>query len=148
LYFATLPQQIWTILMFSVSIFAFRQGGRPERIVAVVNVLAWAATPMMYRADWWSAQWGMLGVDVLFFLGLAWLAVTTNRTWLLFAAAFQLLGVITHFAMVVDPGVRAGAYLRGLVIWSYMVLGSLGVGAWQCWRMRQVQAMAGAPMRR
>lgn len=123
--------------MFAISIAAFTYGGRPERLVAVANVVAWAATPMMYRADWWDPQWGMLAVDVVFFLGLLFLAVTTDRNWLLFAAAFQLMGVITHVAISVDSGVRAGAYLRGLVIWSYLVLGTLGVAAWQCWAVRR-----------
>jgi hypothetical protein len=130
LVFVTPAQQIWTLSMLLVSGFALWRGGRPERWVAVANVLAWILTPLAYRNDLIDPQWGVFLVDVAFLVLLAALAMTTDRNWLLFAAAFQLLAVMTHIAIAVDRGVRTLAYFRGLVIWSYLVLGALAVGAW------------------
>lgn len=135
--FATASQQIWTLSMLLVSGFALWRGGRPERWVAVANLLAWILTPLAYRNDLIDPQWGVFLVDVGFLTLLAGLAMTTDRNWLLFAAAFQLLAVMTHIAIAVDRGVRTLAYFRGLVIWSYLVLGALAVGAWMFRRDRR-----------
>jgi len=140
LVFVTPAQQIWTLSMLLVSGFALWRGGRPERWVAVANVLAWILTPLAYRNDLIDPQWGVFLVDVAFLVLLAVLAMTTDRNWLLFAAAFQLLAVMTHIAIAVDRGVRTLAYFRGLVIWSYLVLGALAVGAWMFRRDRRPAA--------
>ncbi len=124
--------------MLLVSGFALWRGGRPERIIAIANLAAWILTPLTYRTNLLDPQWGVFAVDLMFLAILVWFAVTTDRTWLLFAAAFQLLAVITHIAIAVDPGVRTLAYFRGLVIWSYLVLGALAVGAWNRRRERRL----------
>ena len=130
LYFAVLPQQIWFIAMVLVSGAALWRGGVPEKRVAVANVAAWFLTPLAYDRDLAGLQWGVLGVDALFLAYLLFLALTTDRLWLLFATAFQLLGIVTHVAMGVDEGVPALPYRWGLVIWSYLTLAALAAGAW------------------
>ena len=130
MYFAVLPQQIWFIAMVLVSGGALWRGGIPEKRVAVANVAAWFLTPLAYDRDLTGLQWGVLGVDGLFLAYLLFLALTTDRLWLLFATAFQLLGIVTHVAMGVDEGVPALPYRWGLVIWSYLTLAALAVGAW------------------
>ncbi len=123
-------QQIWLVMMFAVSGFALWRGGKPERMVAISNVLAWFLTPIAQNhQDLFDPQWGMLGVDVAFLAVLLGMALRYDRVWLLFATAFQLLGVVIHLAIVVDPSLRSLVYLRGLVIWSYMVLASLAAGS-------------------
>lgn len=129
MYFTVLPQQIWFALMMLVSGWALWRGGTPEKRVAVANVAAWFLTPLTYDANASGLQWGVLGVDGLFLAYLVWLALTADRLWLLFATAFQLLGVVTHVALAVDADVPALPYRWGLVIWSYLVLASLAVGA-------------------
>jgi len=130
LYFAVLPQQIWFVAMILVSGAALWRGGIPEKRVAVANVAAWFLTPLAYDRDLAGLQWGVLGVDALFLAYLLFLALTTDRLWLLFATAFQLLGIVTHVAMAADADVPALPYRWGLVIWSYLTLASLAVGAW------------------
>ena len=125
--------------MAAVSGFAFWRGGRPERLVAAVNIAAWLASPLVEdHRNWLDPQWGILGVDILFLAVLLWLALRTDRRWLLFAAAFQLLGVVTHGAMMADRTVGGWAYITAGVIWSYLVLTSLAVGTWFQWRRRQI----------
>ena len=46
------------------------------------------------------------------------------------AAAFQLLAVVTHMAIMADKGVRAWAYITALILWSYLVLISLAAGTY------------------
>ncbi len=124
--------------MLSVSAFALWRGGWPERTIAVLNVLASLASGVLQnRGDWISPQWADLIVDVTFLLVLLWLALRSDRYWPMWAAAFQLLGVVTYVARMADYRVGALAPFTAGVIWSYLVLGSLAVGTWQCWRRRR-----------
>ncbi len=132
MYFAVLPQQIWFVLMTAVSVAALWGGGPPERRAALANLAAWFLTPLAYLPEA-RLQGGVLAVDVLFLAYLLYLALTTDRLWLLFACAFQLLGVVTHVAMAADAQVPALPYRWGLVIWSYLVLASLAAGVWRHW---------------
>lgn len=133
--FNTPLEQIWAVAMFAVSAFALWRGGRVERAVAVANVVAWIASVVMQnRHNWMDPQWGVLGVDAAFLAFLLWLVVRTNRIWILPAASFQLLAVVTHAAILADGGVRAWAYITALVLWSYLVLITLAVGTYTYWR--------------
>lgn len=132
---SVLPQVAWQTSLYSVCGFAFWRGGRPERIVAAVAIIAWiAAWVVQNKHDWVSTQWGSLVVDSLLLAVLVGLALRTDRRWLLFAAAFQLISVVIYIARMVDPRVGALAPYRGGVIWSYAVLVSLAVGTWLHWR--------------
>ena len=123
--------------MFSASGYAWLRGGWVERAVAVTNVAAWFATlALQDRNNWVDPQWGMLAVDVAFLSVLLVLVVRSDRDWIMPAAAFQLLAVATHAAIVADSGVRARAYLTALTVWSYLVLVSLAVGAYRHGRRR------------
>lgn len=135
---------VWTAAILLVSAFALWRGGAIERLVAVANVAAWITTMgvqdrlnWVNPLNWVDPQWGVLTVDVVFASLLLALAVLKDRNWLLFAAAFQVLGIVTHVAMIVDDGFRARTYLTGLIIWSYLVLASLGVGTWLYWSERR-----------
>ncbi|MFN3512541.1 MAG: hypothetical protein ACK41C_05830 [Phenylobacterium sp.] len=131
MFLRTLPQQVWFVALVVVCILAFWRGGRPERLVAVLWAISWLISRSVYNYDnWIDPQWSVLAVDVGVLIAFAALAAYSDRTWLLFATAFQLLNVVTHVAMIVDSEVRARAYVYGLVIWSYMVLAAIGVGAW------------------
>jgi hypothetical protein len=119
----------WSTAIVLVSAYALWRGGSAERWVATANLAAWAVTKLVQdRLDFFDPQWGILFVDIAFLAVLVILALAKDRYWLLFAAAFQLLGVITHLAIVADANVRSLAYLRSLAIWSYLVLGTLALG--------------------
>ena len=133
--FSSTPERVWAVVMFAVSAFALWRGGRTERAVAVANIVAWIATIVVQtRHDWLAPQWGVLAVDVLFLLLLLWFVVRSSRLWILPAAAFQLLAVVTHAAILADGGVRAWAYVTALILWSYLVLITLAVGTYTNWR--------------
>ncbi len=129
---------VWTVAIILVCAFALWKGGRAESIVAVAYMAAWLITLIVEdRWHWGNTQWNVLAVDIALTVLLAWLAMTTGLNWLLFAAGFQLLGVVTHIAVIVDPGFLAKTYIWGLIIWSYLAISALAVGAWIAWRQRE-----------
>lgn len=133
--FSSTPERVWAVAMFAVSAFALWRGGRTERIVAVANIAAWLATIVVQnRHNWLDPQWGVFAVDAAFLLLLLWCVVRSSRLWILPAAAFQLLAVVTHAAILADDGVRAWTYMTALILWSYLVLITLGIGTYTYWR--------------
>jgi hypothetical protein len=133
-----MPEIVWLACMSAVSLFAFWAGGRPERVVAAANLAAWVGTFLAYdRLRFGDVQLGVLLVDAAFLAVLVWVALTARRWWPLFAAAFQLLGLVIHLATELDSGIVLLTYLRGLMIWSYLVLAALALGASSAWRRRR-----------
>ena len=133
--FRTAPQAAWDIYMVATVGFALWRGGWPERGTAVLAVVASVATAVLEnQRDWIGQQWGDLIVDCLFLAFLLWLALRTDRYWPLWAAAFQLLGVVTYVARMADLRIGAHAWFLAGEIWSYLILTSLAVGTWRYWR--------------
>jgi hypothetical protein len=126
--------------------FALWKGGWPERIVGAASLVAWVTSlAVLNRRQWLDPQLGVLTIDCIYLALLFFLSFTWHRIWLLFATAFQLLGVVIHIASLVDPGVRTLAYLRGLTIWSYLLLLALAVGTWIAMRDRDRGPSAAQP---
>jgi hypothetical protein len=118
--------------------YALWRGGRPERLVAVAAVVAavlTGVTPHAYGPH--QTLWEVFAIDAALLALLIWLAMTTNRWWLLFAAAFQLLPLAVHVAILFDGSVRGWAYRSGLVIFNYLLLLSLAVGTYLHARWRR-----------
>jgi hypothetical protein len=137
LFVHSLSQGVWAAFLSAVCGFALWRGGRPERLAAAACVVAWLATYLAEdRANWVDPQWGILIVDALLLAVMLWLALTADRLWTLGAAAFQLLAVVTHGAMLADRTMGGWAYMTGGVIFSYLVIASIGVGTWLHWRYR------------
>ncbi len=124
---------------------AFWKGGREEQTAAGGLLISWIATLILRDPTWAHAQWGAFGADVCLLLLLTAIALRSPRYWPLFAAAFQLLCVVTHVARVVDPGVRAWAYATGQVIFSQWVFFALGVGVFTHWRRSRQSAATDKP---
>ncbi|MBW8882014.1 MAG: hypothetical protein JF615_11545, partial [Asticcacaulis sp.] len=77
------------------------------------------------------------------------MAMRTTRFWPLAAAGFQLLAVMTHVAKLIDPALQQWAYITAGVIWTYLVLVTIGIGTMNTWRARRqpTKALAAAARR-
>lgn len=139
--FHTPTQFFWIAGNLLVCGYALWKGGGPERLTALASLVASRVSAVVEHFDnFVSPQWGVFGVDLLFFAFLVVLALRTDRAWLLFAAAFQLLNLATHVAILTDPGLRARVYMTAIAIWSYLILASLAVGTWALQRARRLPA--------
>lgn len=118
----------------AVCAIAVWRGRDDERLAAGGLLANWALSILLVRASDGTAseatQWEIFGVDTAL-LGLyVWIALRSRRYWPLFATGFQVLVVVTHLGRVVDPRVSGWAYITAGLIWAYLVLFTIGYGAW------------------
>ncbi|HEX7944027.1 MAG TPA: hypothetical protein VF495_05140 [Phenylobacterium sp.] len=126
-----LPHWIWpTALMAVCGVTAWR--GRDEEKLAAGAILAdWALSVFVARSTpVQDTQWGVLLVDTAQFAVLLWIAMRSTRFWPLTVSAFALLQLVTHLAHAADPTVTGWSYFTAELIWSYLLLLTVGYGAW------------------
>ena len=56
-----------------------------------------------------------------------WVSLSSRRLWTVVVAAFQMLGVASHLATVIDHRVTINTYKLSLAVWSYGILLVLAV---------------------
>jgi DNA repair protein RadC len=116
-----LTQIVFLALFLAALTAAFGRGGRPERQGGAMLLGAALATPLLQTRMFTGVEYGIAAVDVLLLAALVWLAISSERRWSLFAAAFQAVGVLTHLARLKAGPVHGDAYAYLLVFWSYPV---------------------------
>ena len=125
-----LPHWVWPTALMAVCAIAVWRGGDDERLAAAGILADWALSLLVFKPHSEATQWGVLIVDAAL-LGLyLWLALRSRRHWPLFAAGFQVLMVVTHLGRAVDPAVSGWAYITAGLVWAYLVLLTIGYGAW------------------
>jgi hypothetical protein len=133
-------------LMAAVCGAAFWKGDREEQVTAGALLLGWVATLLFRDPRWLGAQTGALVIDALFFAMMVVIALRTTRYWPIFAAAFQLLAIVTHGARIADPAIRGWAYATASILWTQLVLIALGIGVIGTWlEARQLARTDGDP---
>lgn len=105
--------------------------GRDEEKLAAGAILAdWGLSVFVARVQSQETQWGVLLVDTAQFAVLLWIAMRSTRFWPLTVSAFALLQLVTHLAHAADSTVTGWAYFTAELIWSYLLLFTVGYGAW------------------
>jgi DNA repair protein RadC len=124
-----LNQVVFLAILLAALTAAFSRGGRTERIGGVLLVVASVVTPLAQRHLFTQFEAGIALVDGFLLCALAGLALSSNRRWPIYAAAFQVLGVLTHFARIKAGPVHGDTYGHLLVAWSYFVVLALLFGS-------------------
>lgn len=138
--FHQLLGQAFLILMLAVCGWAIWRGGVAERLAGAAMVLAWIGTSFVLDRRFNQPQWATLVVDLLLLAVLLAVSLRYRRKWAFAAAAFHLLGIATHLAMVIDPKIQATPYIVALGIWSCATVASLAVGMGMLEHSRRVMA--------
>jgi hypothetical protein len=121
---------VWNIAFALICIVALLRGGRPEKITAVVLILADLISAAPLRgAHWKHVEPTLVFIDLCVEIFFIYLALTSSRWWPLCAAAFNALAVIMLLISALDPSIRPYAYFVGEQIWDYLVLMALLFGA-------------------
>ena len=124
---------VFTALMLACCVYAFIEGGAPERIGAAIyltgSVLTYVSletSPIRFR----GVEVGVFIIDIVVFLGFVLIALRANRYWPIWVSALVGLGLVGHLAMLVHPRVIPWAYAVVLSMWSYPILLVMAAGTY------------------
>ncbi|MDT8760522.1 hypothetical protein MZO42_17615 [Sphingomonas psychrotolerans] len=113
---------------------AFLWGGRIERVMSLVFLLALVATTAVLRSyadPFSSTRIALATVDCVVLLALLVAATKSSRGWLIWASAFQVIATTAHLSRLMVPDLSRLAYglMEGASGWP--VLLALMTGIWR-----------------
>lgn len=129
-----LPPWLGILVLILVCGAAFFKGGIEERVTAAALLLSVGVTVLLRDRSWSHLQVAGFVMDVLVLVVLVAISLKSPKYWPMAAAGFQLLAVLIHVAKMIDPSVQDWAYITAIVIFTYLMIGALGVGVWNTWR--------------
>lgn len=139
--FDTLAVQIGAIFVVAVCAFALLQGDQPERLVGGAFILAWFASLLLQGMGGASSvHWGLMALDIAMFALLCFLAWKTNAIWPAWAAACQVLVVLSHFVSLLGLRPEMSSFIAAINLAGYGVLLALGIGIGTFWAWQERKA--------
>lgn len=125
---------IFRLLLLFTLLTALRWGGRPERQVAGLYILA-ATLSYLARVnaglDFTQFVSSIAALDAGLLIGLGAIASKVRRWWLFATTALQILTCLGHLAKLLDPATSTMGYFMMLVSSSYPSLILLMLGTVQ-----------------
>jgi hypothetical protein len=133
-------QLIFQILLVASCGYALWQGGKEERVVAFVSVVAtigsrFATSPLNVRYR--GVETGLVAVDVLVLAAFVVIALRSPRFWPLWVAGLQLTSSTAHLMKALDESLLPVAYGAAIALWSYPILMILAAATWRHQRTRR-----------
>ena len=121
-------------LLVAVAIYAWLKGGRDERAVSAMCVIAAIATtallaPLQQRFH--GLEYAVFLIDLALSVGLIGIALRSNHFWPLWVAGLQLTTIMGHVLKGVDSGLIPRAYAASLNFWAYPIIIILAIGTWR-----------------
>ena len=131
------------VVLSCLWLFAFLKGGQEERFATSALVANVAITLVLEVASPPHLKWAYLAIDALLLLVLIGLALRSAKAWPMMAASCQLVDTLTHVAVLVDPRIGRWTPWTSIIIWTYALMITIGVGVWNHWRSERYLASAG-----
>ncbi|MBA3669523.1 MAG: hypothetical protein H0W71_05590 [Sphingomonas sp.] len=121
-------------LLAAVAIYAWLKGGRDERAVSAMCVIAAIATtallaPLQQRFH--GLEYAVFLIDLALSVGLIGIALRSNHFSPLWVAGLQLTTIMGHVLKGVYSGLIPRAYAASLNFWAYPIIIILAIGTWR-----------------
>jgi hypothetical protein len=132
---------LYFALLALVSGYALLKGGREERFVAAVCVLASFASLAVFHprdVSYHDFQPRVALIDLAVLGAFVGIALRTRRFWPLWVSGLQMTTAIGHVLKLLDPELVPVVYGAALASWSYPILLILAVGTWRAHREIQL----------
>ena len=127
------PHLYWTLLALTCG-YALIRGGRDERIVAIVCLVASVLTAFVLSP--WGHRYsqieaGEMLVDLTVLAVFVAVALRSDRFWPLWIAGLQLTSSLAHLLKGINIDLLPQAYEAATKFWSYPILLIIAAGTWR-----------------
>lgn len=127
------PHLYWTLLALTCG-YALIRGGRDERIVAIVCLVASVLTAFVLSP--WGHRYsqieaGEMLVDLTVLAVFVAVALRSDRFWPLWIAGLQLTSSLAHLLKGINIDLLPQAYAAATKFWSYPILLIIAAGTWR-----------------
>ena len=127
------PHVYWTLLALTCA-YALIRGGRDERVIAIVCLIASVVTAFVLSP--WTERYaqieaGEMLVDLGVLAAFIAVALRSDRYWPLWVAGLQLTSSIAHLMKGIHIDLLPQAYAAATKAWSYPILFIILIGTWR-----------------
>lgn len=123
------------IALIVCCLYALTRGGAPERIGAVIFIVAVILTGLavssMEGQAYRSMEVGLLLVDGAMLVAFLILALKSTRFWPVWMSGLQAVQAAAHLPKLADPELIYWAYGAAQALWSYPMMALLGAATWR-----------------
>ncbi|MBX9617053.1 MAG: hypothetical protein K2X25_15785 [Caulobacteraceae bacterium] len=139
----TLYSQLFLLPVVLVGILAFAKGDEPERLAMGAYLLGWLAAMLVQDGQAIHGSWqlGLFALDVVMLLVFGGIAWKFRRNWPIWAAALQLIVLVSHVVIVIDPRAGMRSFYTVLNLASYGILLTIGIGSFWAWQERRAAGL-------
>lgn len=131
---------ISTLVIFAVG---WLKGAHTERQGVAFLLLAYVAALLVEDLNRGQIQTGVMVVDGILLVTLTWMALRHDRWWLLIAVACQILAMIAHAALWLDPDISLRANVVTRWLFGLIQLYALAGGVIERWLAGEAAAFPG-----
>jgi hypothetical protein len=127
---------LYLVALASTVAYALLKGGAEERSGAITILVAALLTQVVavvgpggtMEPGWFGPEIGVMVTDAAVFIAFVAIAYRSTKFWPIWAAASQLVAVLTHLAVIIDPSMVPMVYTTAQPFWAIPVIAALGLG--------------------
>jgi len=126
---------LYLVFLIATLAYALRKGGSEERQGALTILLGTLLSEVASEAgpSWSDPQWGGIEIDLLMidaaaFIAFLVIAHRSKKFWPIWAAASQLVAVLTHWVVILNPSIVRTVYATAQPFWIFPVLAAVALG--------------------
>lgn len=112
--------KLYWIMTLCCCIYAVAAGGHIGRLAGALMFLRSGATLVagLLEHSWQGTEWPLLVIEILSFSALLALVLNSDRYWLIWSAACEMLAVLIHLATIWQPHVTPLVYQSLQNFWA------------------------------
>lgn len=116
---------------------AIWRGDQATRWIGATFLVSWLGSLLVHRGDAFSAEYGILAIDIATLAIFVWISIRSRRLWTIAASAFITIIVASHIATMIDLRVTLNTLRVSMAVWSYAILACIAFGTWTAARQRR-----------
>ncbi|MDQ1152989.1 hypothetical protein [Brevundimonas sp. SORGH_AS_0993] len=130
---------VGAVFMLAMAVFAFLKGDKSEKNGAGAYLLAWFASLVMQENGpvIHDAPIGVFLIDLIMLGVFAALAWRSKRSWPVWAAAIQLVTVMSHILILTNAHTSRTSLYTVMNLNGYLIIACLAVGVFWAWQNRK-----------